>query len=346
MKNYIEKFSHFALGVAAVLVLLIVGRGVLIPIAIAAALSYLLIIITDEIKEIKIFGHKLNKYLAGMLSIFGLSALIYVATQIVQGSINTLIRNLPSYEANFLNLLKDLDLRWGLGLTERVSDFLSTFPLESFIGNLAGSLTTTTGKVILIIVYTVFMMIEYRSLRSKIAHLVTNNTQRAKVKKVAAKIEKDINTYLKVKTFASLLTAVLAYIILALFGVDLAIFWALLIFILNYIPSIGSIIATSFPAALTLVQFGSLGTFFLVTILLVFIQLLVGNGIEPRIAGQTLSISPLFIILGLVVCGAIWGVVGMFLAVPIIIITKIFAEQVPGLKPLAVILSYKRKHDH
>ncbi|MBT3423732.1 MAG: AI-2E family transporter, partial [Bacteroidetes bacterium] len=106
-------------------------------------------------------------------------------------------------------------------------------------------------------------------------------------------------------------------------------------------PTIGSLIATLFPSIIALVQFSSFSHFFLVLALIGAVQILVGNLLEPRIMGQTLNISPLVVIISLTFWGAIWGVLGMLLSVPIMVMLIIIFAQFENTKSIAVLLSAK-----
>jgi len=128
---------------------------------------------------------------------------------------------------------------------------------------------------------------------------------------------------------------------LALIGVDFPFFWAFLIFALNYIPAIGSMIATIFPSILALLQFGSFSYFFLVLASVGAVQMLVGNVIEPRVMGNTLNLSTLVVIISLTFWGGVWGVIGMILSVPIMVIITIVLSQFPTSRSLAILLSEK-----
>jgi predicted PurR-regulated permease PerM len=152
-------------------------------------------------------------------------------------------------------------------------------------------------------------------------------------------IDKDIQTYIKIKTLSSLATALFSFTVLYFVGVDLAVFWALLLFILNFIPTIGSMVAVFFPLIITLIQFTSILPFVIVAILLILIQTIIGSILEPKFLGKSLNLSPLVIILSLTIWGSIWGVVGMFLCVPIMVITNIILAKFEKTRPIAVMLS-------
>jgi predicted PurR-regulated permease PerM len=121
--------------------------------------------------------------------------------------------------------------------------------------------------------------------------------------------------------------------------VDAPFFWALLIFLLNYIPTIGSLIATLFPAVFSLMQFGEFTPFLIILVGLGVLEWLIGNIVEPRVMGKTLNISPLVAIISLVVWGEIWGITGMLLSVPITVVLVIVLSQFDSTKKIAIVLS-------
>jgi predicted PurR-regulated permease PerM len=126
-------------------------------------------------------------------------------------------------------------------------------------------------------------------------------------------------------------------------GLDFALFWAFVIFVFNFIPTIGSIVATFFPSLIALVQFETLTPFFIILIGVGLIQILIGVILEPKFYGNSLNISPLVIVISLVFWGQLWGIVGMLLCVPItVIMINVFA-QFTRTRPIAVLLSQNGK---
>ena len=155
------------------------------------------------------------------------------------------------------------------------------------------------------------------------------------------RISRSINTYFTVKTGISLLTGLLSYIVLLIIGVDFAALWAFLIFLFNYIPYVGSLVATLLPAIFAVFQFASFAFFFWVFLAIEAIQILAGNYIEPRIMGKSLNLSPLVVILSLSFWGTIWGVPGMILSVPIISVLTIVMSHFESTKWIAILFSEK-----
>lgn len=147
------------------------------------------------------------------------------------------------------------------------------------------------------------------------------------IEKTFKDITSQVQRYIATKFLLSLLTGVLAGFILWLFGVDFFIVWGVFAFLLNFIPNIGSAIAVILPAVMTLVQYESLGYALLVTAILTVIQTIIGNGLEPKILGDRLGLNPLVILLSLLLWGYIWGIVGMFLSVPLTAVAKIIMSN-------------------
>jgi predicted PurR-regulated permease PerM len=137
------------------------------------------------------------------------------------------------------------------------------------------------------------------------------------------------------------MTGILVTIILSLAGVDFALLWGVLTFVLNFIPTIGSIIATLPPIAITLFQSGSLGKTFLIGLLLLGIHFTVGNIIEPKLMGRGLNLSALVVLFSLIFWGWLWGIPGMLLAVPLTGAIRIGMEQIEATKTVAVLISGK-----
>ena len=184
-----------------------------------------------------------------------------------------------------------------------------------------------------------FLFLEQRSFGPKIKGMARGNIKETEVIKIIEHIDRDTRKYIGIKTFSSLTTALLSYGVMTWAGLDFAAFWALLIFFFNFIPTVGSILATVFPSILALIQFENPTTVGLVIGGIMATQILVGNLLEPRLMGNSLNLSPLVILLSLGLWGSLWGVSGMFLCVPITVIAMIICSHFPQTRPIAVLLS-------
>lgn len=158
--------------------------------------------------------------------------------------------------------------------------------------------------------------------------LATLTIQREmKLRKTFKDITEQIQKYIITKFFISLSLGILIGTILWLYGVEFYIVWATIAVLLNFIPNIGSIIGVLLPALMTLIQYESLGYALLVTATIIVIQNIIGNIIEPKIFGNRLGLNPLVILLSLMLWGYLWGIVGMFLSVPLTAVLKIIISN-------------------
>ena len=201
-----------------------------------------------------------------------------------------------------------------------------------------GGLRDSTSWAALVFLFIVFLIAEKVSFPKRLG-LAFGPAQGVHVMSVVESISQAIGQYIAVKTFISALAGLLSYAVLAFFGVELAASWGILIFMLNYIPYVGSLIACALPIILSFLQFDELWKPFAVTLSLIGIQQIIGNWVEPRMAGQRLDVSPLLIVLSLAFWWSVWGIFGAILAVPLLVIVKIILDNIPETKPIATLIS-------
>lgn len=331
-----------ALGIAALtLYLLVVGQGILVPLVLAVFITYLLKALAHALVQIKIRGHSLPESLALTSAIILFLIAVAVIVQLVAGNVGAIADAAPVYqeklESLFLEVRSTVENLIGAPLT--IAELNERIDIQGMILRLVSAIQSIASNTFLIFLYVAFLLLESRTLSLKIKAFAATPKRETAIKVTLTAIGRDIETYVWIKTLMSLLAAGMSYIILVIADVDFAAFWALLIFILNYIPFIGSVVAVAFPVVLSILQFGSIALTGVVLLGLMAVQLVVGNVIEPRMTGTSLNLSPVIIILALSVWGAIWGVTGMILSVPIMVMGMIVLAQFPRTKPLAILMS-------
>jgi len=270
-----------------------------------------------------------------MLGLFVLGNLIY--RNVAEAAVR-----LPHYEQRLKHLTSSLveRLPWD---REEVQAFIDELPLSS--SALIATLRATLGQFLdfltwaaVTLVYLIFVIAEKVTFPRRIEQAF-GPARGAKFLEIFKSINQAIAQYIAVKTFMSVLAGVLSTAVLWLFGVDFYVMWGVLIFLLNYIPYIGSLIAVALPILLSFVQLEDPWKGIVIAVLLIGIQQVIGTVIEPRMAGQRLGVSPLLILLALAFWGLVWGIVGMILAVPLLVTTKIILDNIPETKPLAILIS-------
>jgi AI-2 transport protein TqsA len=207
--------------------------------------------------------------------------------------------------------------------------------LRTAVGELLGLLTTC----FVVFIYLIFLIAEKASLPARVRRAF-DEPRANQVLNVIENISRAIAQYIGLKTFVSFLQGFLSFVVLACFGVDFAPMWGLLIFLLNFLPYIGSLIGVASPIVLCFVQYPEQPwRGIALAVLLLLIQRVVDNYVEPRLTGKKLGISPLLILLSLAFWGWLWGIVGMILAVPLTVVGKIILENIRETQPLATLLS-------
>ena len=230
-----------------------------------------------------------------------------------------------------------------IGLDEGAS--LLSFINFDWQGLVISSLTSASGKAInfvsrasLIYIFVLFLLLERQSLIPKLKVGIPSG-KGMRVAVLFERINRQISKYLLLKAMISFATGVLFYLASLATGLDFAIMWGVLAFVLNFIPNIGSIVITAMTIVMAILQFFPIwANVIYVAVLMISIQMVLGNILDPRIQGVQLNLSPFIILVSLSLWGYIWGVAGMFLAVPITSVIQIVCANVQSLKPIAVMI--------
>jgi AI-2 transport protein TqsA len=320
------------------LALLIVGKDFLIPIVIAVGAWFLFNALANVFEKIKIGGKSAPLLMRYIFASITIGLFIYLVILIVNTNIAQLQSQMEFYQQNFKNVEKLLKDKLGMEDADMSTELISRFNVENILGSLLESISSLVGNTVLVIIYLIFMLLEQHMFGEKIK-LIFEGNHSHRVAQNMQRIKQTVESYILLKTLISILTGFLSYLIMLIIGVDFALFWAFLIFLLNYIPNIGSIIATIFPALLSLVQFDSVVPAMIVFFGIGAIQFTVGNLLEPRIFGKSLNMSALAVVLSLTFWGFVWGIPGMFLCVPISVVIMIILNNFEETKPFAVLLS-------
>ena len=319
--------------------LLIAGRGLLVPFIIAVFVWHLLNTFNVALQRTPLIGHKLPSWLSMIISLTVVALLVRVLISILTNNVNEVIAVSPRYQENLMHIFSTIDAKFNVRVMSNFEQYIESLSVQKIILNVTGVFTTITSSAVLISLYVVFLFVEQHFFMQKINAIFPQNEHRQLVNNILSHIIQDTQTYMGLKTIMSLLTAFSSYLVMKWSGLDFAEFWALLIFFLNFIPNIGAIIATLFPALLALIQFQHWWPFVVITSGLVMIQFIIGNLIEPKFMGKSLNLSPLVILIALGIWGSIWGILGMFLSVPISVMLMIVFAHFESTKPIAILLS-------
>lgn len=318
-------------------VVLRLAKPVIFPFFLAVFLSFVLSPLEEFLIRLKI-PRPVAIFFILVVTIF----FLYLLGSLIYTSGKAFAAELPQYGQKVNSLLLSIQKKYNLSGAEwQLFDWTNQFDLNKagrILLDSLGPFFSFISNLFLIMLFLVFILAGKGQMVPKINRAFAEE-RASKVCGVLQNIHSQIQRYLAIKTVVSFFTGVFAFIVLTLFGLDFAILFGLLTFILNYIPNIGSFIATVFPVMIAIFQFDTLWPALWILVILVVIQQIMGSFIEPRLMGKGLDLSPLVILFFLFFWGWLWGIPGMILAVPIAAIVKIVTSNIPELEFMAVFMS-------
>lgn len=332
-----ESNKQIKIGVA-IIVIFVVGlflklaKPVLIPFCMALLLSLAVTPVLDFL-----VARKIPKPLA-MGGILLLTVIVLLLIGVLfYSSGKSLAAELPSYNEMMKSALESADQNLpNARLKAEVIGWINSLNTEKvggFILSALGPFVSFMSDLLLVFVFMIFLLAGRGRMEKKISAAFPPE-QAHTVARTVAKIDRQVQKYLAVKTLTCLITGVLTAVILVLFGLPFALVFGVLTFLLNYIPTIGSIIASVPPVVMAAFYFGSIGTALAIAGLLTAVNVVIGNFVEPRLMGKGLGLSQLLVFFSLFFGSWLWGITGMILAVPILAVLKIVFANVPALKVL------------
>lgn len=330
----------FSFGLAMMTVYLMVsGRDLLIPLVIAGIIWYVINALARTYGKLGLGGWRVPRWLGLSLSILTVLVVFALLGDMIGNSLTAATTAVPQYQANLEKIAESAAQAFGLTQIPSFAQIFEEFDAKTAMVQFGTAAAGVAGDMSIILIYVMFLLVEQQSFDKKLKAIFPDAQREKNAREILSRMQGDIQTYVSIKTVMSLLTGIVSYVILKAVGVDFAELWAFLIFLLNYIPTIGSIVGVLFPSLLALVQFPSIVPFVVVAGALGVTQFVIGNILEPRLMGKSLNISPLVVMFSLALWGSIWGMAGMFLCVPITVILMIVLAQFSQTRPIALALS-------
>ena len=293
---------------------------------------------------------KIPQWLATVITVLVIIVVVLFFVWFVFFSVDVLIQKVPDYASRINDLdglLKSIAGKW-IEIPEDAS-FFSMLNVDwvadvimPTLRSVSSSAISLLSTVLLVVLMTVFLLIERHTFIPKLLSFIHQGDE-GKLTVLWERIIKQVNKYITIKVFVSLLTGILFYVVCLIAKLDFAFLWGVLAVILNFIPTIGSIIITVLVTVMAIVQYApSIGWILFVGISAIVIQNVVGNFLDPRLSGNSLNLSPFVILVSLTVFGYVWGIVGMFLAVPLLSILQIICANVESTRPIAMLIGSGR----
>jgi predicted PurR-regulated permease PerM len=325
----------------ACVVVIVYGLKFAAPILLPSALALFLAVLSLPVL-IWLRNRRVPKGLSIILTVFLNVAVVGLLILLASQSVSQLQRELPTY----LNTLTQLQTSWFEAIESRttlvLNDYLTmeVFNPAAVVGiarGAVGRIAQLLSMTFLVFLIMSFMLSEAAVFPAKFSYL-TGQGVADKSEDRLAKVVTEVQTYLGIKTVMSLATGLLLGAWVYALGLDFPVLLGMIAFLLNYVPTVGSIIAAVPAILLSVILVGTVGHALLVTLGYVVVNTLFGNIIEPNLMGRRLGMSTLIVILSLLFWGWAWGPMGALLSVPLTVIVKIWLENTPDLRWVAILL--------
>ncbi|MDV7142761.1 AI-2E family transporter [Tropicimonas sp. TH_r6] len=323
--------------------LLVNGKGLLLPIFTAIISVYILNSCVTLLDRQPLIG-RLPVWSLRLIVLMVFTACIIGIMLVVSITVDQLLTVAPTYQENLEGLLARLTTFFGVRTDPTWAEIraatIGQIDLRGLLAYLLASLTSIGGSIFLVVVYAAFLFGERASFGAKL-DAAFPRTQATQTREMIQNINARIGEYLAVKTLINIILGLASFVIMWAMDVDFALFWAVMIGLMNYIPYVGSLIGVAFPVVLSLAQFGAVWPSFLLAAMLTSAQTFVGNVLEPRMIGRQLNLSPFVVLVALSLWTTLWGIPGAILAIPMTSMITIICAGFPDTRFIAILLAEK-----
>lgn len=323
--------------------LLMIGKGLLLPIFTAVISVYILNSCVTAMRGVPWIG-RLPVWSLRMIVLLAFTFCLVGMVLVVSVTVNQLLDVAPTYQQNLEAMLAKLTTRLGFNTHPTWAEIreatVGRMNMRAVLATLLTSLTSLGGSIFLVVVYAAFLFGERATFARKMDSAFPDD-QANQTRDMIRDINQRIGEYLAVKTLINVILGVASYAIMWFMDVDFALFWAVVIALMNYIPYVGSLIGVAFPVILSLAQYGNFWTPVFLAVLLTTAQTFVGNVLEPRWIGRQLNMSPFVVLVALSLWATLWGVPGAILAIPMTSMIMIICAAFPATRFVAILLSEK-----
>ncbi len=332
-KSLLEKYAPvnnvclMILATTAVIAMLVYAKVVLLPFMLAVFISMVSNTIANWLNK----KFKLSKAISLAVILLLFIGFIFLSVLFISSSIESFIRSADIYSQKLTSALD-----WLIGTLQKTGvkadealllEYAKEIPVMGMIQKMGSNIFALFTNAFLVTLFLVFMFIGREQTSSPFI----------------LSVEKNISFYLIVKIAVSILAAIAVWFVLSVLNTELASMFALLTFLLNFIPNIGPSIATILPLPVLFLQYGFDWHLWFALILVSAVHFIIGNVLETKWLGKSMDLNPLVVIGSLIFWALVWGVMGALLAVPLTVILKMILEKSETTKPIADFMSGKKK---
>ncbi len=343
-----ERFRSFVYGTVLALIigwLLHIGKDIFIPIIFSVLVGFVIVGLTRMLAKVPGIGQHLSIQVRYIVSALVIAVGLISVVWLLFANVGRAVALAPQYQDSLLNSIQSFAVTLGLegepSWKSLRQQSIAQVNIQRLVGVLLGSVLSIVATLIVVFLYVAFLLVEQRSFSAKLQNVSDDPKQVAFIRQIMTNINGKIGTYLALKTLLSVMLGVLTWAIMVYGGMEFAVFWGVLIALLNYVPYIGSFLSIFLPAVFAVVQFGNMSSVLTVMVPLGIVQFLNGNFLDPYLMGNSLNLSPFVILVSLTIWSALWGISGAFLAVPMTAVMVMIFAEFPGTRPFAVMLSRK-----
>ena len=259
-------FQGIIIAVITVFILIYL-QSLIMPLIFAVVVWLLIRGVKNHLRKIPVVGKRIPVWIQNVIAFTTIIGALVGVGMVLAENINRMIELGPKYTANIQGVLEMANEFFGINILSEAEDYIQNIKIANIATSVFDSLSSFISDIFLVVLYVIFLMAEESTIPRKLKYSASSDEKYSKTKEMIAEINESVIHYISLKTVLSLITGVASYIALLFIGVDLPMFWAILIFLLNYIPNIGSLIATAFPALMALLQFAEFTPFLLVILI-------------------------------------------------------------------------------
>ncbi|MBI5326127.1 MAG: AI-2E family transporter [Ignavibacteriae bacterium] len=325
--------------------LLSVLSSILLPLVLAFLLALMFQPLIALLKKIKVPSFLIFPAVSIITLgiIFGILNIIYQTSTDIAVQKDYLTYRFQTKVEGFFNWIQSIS--GGTINTDYLYKQINEIPKSDWFTNTAGNVITSissfSGSFVMFAIYYIVLLSGMSGYKRYVKYV--GGDKSTTLSDTYEKVQKSIFSYMILKTLINIGSGLLVTLICLIFGVKFAVFWGFITYLVLYIPSFGSIIATVFPVLMAIIQFDSLNKVLFFFILIFVVLFINGSIVEPKIMGTRLRLNTVTVIFGLVFWGYLWGVPGMMLSVPLMVILKLVFEHFPTLSIVSRLMGYPEK---
>jgi len=320
-----------------------IASSVILPFTIALLLAFVMFPLVKSLDKIRC-----PRFFSILLVIIIIAAGLYFFGMVLFVSGRMIVHQVPNYESRFLEIYKWAADLFGFPMDAELSFWQNLWGQEG-IRIIVRDVTISSSNqflrfissAVLVVLFIVFILMEAGFIKHKLTAAFENRI--ARITSMGNELISQVTRYLTAKFLISLANGIIFAVGFTIVGLDFAIVWGVIQFLLNFIPTLGSIVAGVTISLFALLQFWpEPGPIIIVVAIILLVNLVLCNIFDPKIVGDHVGISPLVILISLSIWGYIWGFAGMVLAVPMTVIIKIVCENIPIMEPVSILIGSRK----